>query len=209
MDMCFSASTSFTAAACLSLIGIAIFKRGVAKPFRPLALVPFIFAIQQLAEGVSWHTNLTSLMAENTFLFIAFCVWPIWMPYAFLNAETDFKRKTVDHVSLGLGIAIALFLLTIIPLTELSSCSFAIHYEVNLFIEPLTQYALGLIYMGAVLIPFLVSRYKGFPLIGVLLFLTSLSFFYIDQVWFISLWCFLAALISVSFIFVIPKKGEN
>lgn len=207
--MCFSASTSFTAVACLSLIGVAIFKRGVAKPFWPLALIPFVFAIQQLSEGISWYTHLNSLMAKNTFLFIAFCFWPVWIPYAFLNAETDLRRKIVDYVSLGLGIAVALFLLTIIPLTELSSCSFAIHYEVNLFIEPLTQYALGLIYMGAVLIPFLVSRYKGFPLIGVLLFLTSLSFFYIDQVWFISLWCFLAALISVSFIFVIPKKGEN
>jgi hypothetical protein len=207
--MCFSSSASFTAAIGLSLIGALIWKRGVSRPFQSIALIPFLSAVQQAAEGVIWTSDRTSLWAQNTFLFIAFCVWPIFIPSAFLKAELDPKRRRYDYVALGLGIATAFFLLTIIPQIEISACSYAIHYELNDHLDLMSQYAMGIIYIIAVLIPFLVSKQKGFFFIGALLFLTTWVFFYVEQVWFISLWCFLSALVCGALIFVIPKKGEG
>ncbi|MBM3194504.1 MAG: hypothetical protein FJZ60_01935 [Chlamydiae bacterium] len=207
--MCFSASASFTAAIGLCLIGAAIWKRGVPRPFQSIALIPFLFAVQQAAEGVIWSSDRTSLWAQNIFLFVAFCVWPIFIPFAFLKAEGDPKRGRYNYVALGLGIATAFFLLTMIPQIEISACSHAIHYELNSYLELRSQHAIGIIYIASVLIPLFVSKQKGFVLIGALLFFSGWVFFYVEEVWFISLWCFLAAIISGALIFVIPKKGGS
>lgn len=90
-----------------------------------------------------------------------------------------------------------------IPQIEISTCSHAIHDELNSYLELMSQHAIGVIYITSVL----VSRQKGFVLIGALLVFFGWVFFYVEEVWFISLWCFLAAIISGALIFVILKKG--
>lgn len=50
--MCFSASASFIAGTSLSAIGVAALRNTEARTERPLAMMPLLFGVQQLTEGV-------------------------------------------------------------------------------------------------------------------------------------------------------------
>lgn len=50
--MCFSATASFIASTTLCVIGVATLKNTKASDEVPFAMIPFIFGIQQLIEGV-------------------------------------------------------------------------------------------------------------------------------------------------------------
>ncbi len=52
--MCFSATASFTAGAALTAVGGFTVHKSQGKIELPLALVPLLFGIQQLTEGVLW-----------------------------------------------------------------------------------------------------------------------------------------------------------
>ena len=52
--MCFSATASFTAGTALTAVGGLTVRKSRGKAELPLALVPLLFGIQQLTEGVLW-----------------------------------------------------------------------------------------------------------------------------------------------------------
>ena len=54
--MCFSASASFIAGTTLCAVGAATLKRTEDRSERPFAMIPLLFGIQQLIEGVIWLT---------------------------------------------------------------------------------------------------------------------------------------------------------
>jgi hypothetical protein len=54
--MCFSASASFIAGGSLSAVGVATLKQTKARTELPLAMIPLLFGVQQLTEGVIWLT---------------------------------------------------------------------------------------------------------------------------------------------------------
>ena len=54
--MCFSATASFVAGTSLSVIGVATLKHVKRKTEIPFAMIPLLFGIQQLTEGVIWLT---------------------------------------------------------------------------------------------------------------------------------------------------------
>ena len=54
--LCFSASASFIAGTSLSAVGVAALKSTEARTERPFAMIPLLFGIQQMAEGVIWLT---------------------------------------------------------------------------------------------------------------------------------------------------------
>jgi len=54
--MCFSASASFIAGMSLSAIGVAALRNTEARTEQPLAMMPLLFGVQQLTEGVTWLT---------------------------------------------------------------------------------------------------------------------------------------------------------
>lgn len=75
--MCFSATASFVAAAGLAPVGIVslvMARRLEPERWRPLALMPILFAIQQALEGCVW----LGLEAPAVLLGCGWCRWPIW-----------------------------------------------------------------------------------------------------------------------------------
>ena len=54
--MCFSASASFVAGVSLTAIGVATVRKAEGPAERPFAMIPLLFGIQQLTEGVIWLT---------------------------------------------------------------------------------------------------------------------------------------------------------
>jgi hypothetical protein len=52
--MCFSASASFIAGATLSAVGLATLRMTKRKAEIPFAMIPLLFGVQQITEGMIW-----------------------------------------------------------------------------------------------------------------------------------------------------------
>ncbi len=54
--MCFSATASFTAGTALLIVGTLTERRARGRTEMPFALIPVLFAVQQLIKGALWLT---------------------------------------------------------------------------------------------------------------------------------------------------------
>jgi len=108
--MCFSAGASFTAGAVIAVAGVAAMTK-VSRPSQRLfAGIPFLFAIQQIAEGFLWLTLqndghvILQKISTYCFLIPADVLWPILIPLAMILMEEDSKRRNILKVFLYTGI---------------------------------------------------------------------------------------------------------
>jgi hypothetical protein len=109
--MCFSAETSFAAAAILTVAGVVLVKKFYKSKVIFLALIPLFFGIQQFAEGILWealkhgeYPSTSSLTAQYIFLFFADMFWPVWIPLAFGLVEKVLWRKVVMWILMISGL---------------------------------------------------------------------------------------------------------
>ena len=108
--MCFSTTASFVSGAILTAIGVASINKIQNKSQILFACIPFIFAIQQFAEGFVWLSLLNSTnhlwqhISTYCFLIFAIVIWPAWVPLSMLLIETKHKRKIALGIVSGLGI---------------------------------------------------------------------------------------------------------
>src|SRR5687767_3856596 len=115
--MCFSSSASFIASAALFTVGVASIKAKSAPAQMPFAVIPLLFAFQQLCEGFLWlsftNSEFSSWEKPSTYLFliIAQIVWPFWVPYSVLLFEKDVKRKKALTILLGIGCFVSCYIL--------------------------------------------------------------------------------------------------
>src|SRR5579859_5307982 len=96
--MCFSAPASFIAGTSLAAVGVAALKRTEARSERPLAMIPLLFGIQQLTEGVIWLTfrhDAPLLKQMMTYLYSGFShvLWLVYVPFAVGVLEAERWRK--------------------------------------------------------------------------------------------------------------------
>jgi hypothetical protein len=211
--MCFSAEASFTAAAVLGTIGCMTFT-ATSKSLLLLASVPSLFAIQQFAEGVLWVSFIDetppsafTATAQQVFLFLAYALWPIWIPLSLVIPEKDPKRKRVIFLALAGGVVIALYyLLYLLPQGITAEVvNHSIHYQTanhqgNLY-GPI-------FYILVVLSPCFVSSLKYAWIFGLLVGIACLFSAYFYSTTFVSIWCFFAALISIGLYLIIKSNAR-
>lgn len=200
--MCFSASASFVTAGITGVIGIAALAR-VSEPRElPLAATPLLFALQQGVEGLLWlDLPLApggSLATALTFLFLFFAeaFWPVYAPVAVWLIEPDRRRRLPMAVCIGLGTAVAFYLLWWIlghprPATILDG-------HIVYGTDDRQPYSVGLAYLAATCLPPLLSSRRTVVVLGtiVLAGLVVAYAFYWEA--FVSVWCFFAAAASVA-----------
>ena len=115
--MCFSAAASLGAASVISTIGIVSYKKANHTPYRLLAMIPIFFGIQQFSEGIVWlastYDQFSGFLSISTygFIFFAWIVWPIYIPFALLRLEQNPLRKKILKVFWFGGIIVALLLI--------------------------------------------------------------------------------------------------
>jgi len=114
--MCFSASASFIAGASLSAIGVATLKQSKARTELPFAMIPLLFGVQQLLEGVIWltfHRDALLLKQTMTYLYSGFShvLWPMYVPFAMGVLESVRWRKNVIFAFEAAGGIVGLYLL--------------------------------------------------------------------------------------------------
>lgn len=211
--MCFCASASFAAAGFLSLIGIGA-QYKASKPQRMFAAIPFLFALQQLAEGVIWVTAQLSLahqLATYIFLLFAFLVWPVWIPLSIFCCERERWRKKVLINLLIIGSSLSVFIAGVLGFYGATSTATGKHivYSIPAPYENTVFFAVLAVYLVVTGTPFLISSVRVLRIFGILLAVSCCLSFAFGAAYFISVWCFYAALLSLGVLFAISEFNHQ
>lgn len=198
--MCFSATASFTAGTALSAVGGLTLRKSRGKIELPLALVPLLFGVQQLIEGLLWlslRNDMALLQSWATHIFSLFShvLWPIFVPFAILLVEINRKRRRALSVFLAMGLGVGLYLLYFIvryPVTARVENRSIFYDSPHFFIM-----AVLVVYLLATCVSGLFSSHRCVNIFGVLLFVLAIAAYQVSVKTFVSVWCFFAAVLSL------------
>lgn len=200
--MCFSATASFSAGAVLLGIGTLTLRAAMAAQRRrelPLAAIPFLFAIQQLIEGVIWLTfsadaPLLNAVLTHVYSFFSHVLWPDYVPVAVLLMEPQGWRRRAIFVFVAAGAAVAVYLLYVLIAYPVVSRSTGQHIE---YVSPHFFAAVTMTaYLLSTTTSPLLSSHRMVKVFGALALLAYGAAYYFYAQWFISVWCLFAALLS-------------
>ncbi len=215
--MCFSATASFTASAILTPLGIYTLGRSYQANRRYLALAsfPLLFGIQQAVEGWGWLAIEGSVQSDiHTaalgFLFFAYFLWPFLVPLsAFLVEEIQQRRLFFFFLSLvgflfGISLYFPLFLNA--DWLRVQIVHGSIVYQSTLIYDGIIPTTgVRLFYAAIIGLSLLFSSITSIRIFGVLILLSVISGFLFFDYAFTSIWCFIAAILSI-YIFRIVQQ---
>jgi hypothetical protein len=217
--MCFSSEVSFTASALLTAGGIIAVKKVSSKEQLLFACIPFIFAVQQLAEGFLWlsytHAQFEEYRRVSTVLFlvVAQVIWPSWVPLSVLALEKNSSRRMLLKLFTFTGLTFSVYVaycLFIYPFTAYPE-SHHLKYELGF---PLAHsFLAAVLYFIPTVFSCVISSVKRMTTLGVVIF----SSYVLARIFFmgysISVWCFFSAIISLMVIYIVhlmrPVQGDH
>ena len=198
--MCFSATASFVAGTTLTAVGVVTLTKAKRRSELPFAMIPLLFGIQQLIEGVIWLTfshDAPVLKETMTYIYSIFShvLWPIYIPFAFRILETEPWRRKVMLWLQGAGIAVGLYLLYFIvtrPVVAEVRGQHIVYFSPHFYSVPMIIF-----YIAATCVTGFFSSHTFVRLFGVLALLSFVAtwLFYTNSL--ISIWCFFAAVLSL------------
>ena len=198
--MCFSATASFIAGVGLLAVGGVTASRVRRRAELPFALIPGLFGVQQLIEGALWLTFPDNAPLANTVLtylysFFSHVLWPIYVPIAVLLLEPVEWRRRVLMVIAVAGAAVGLYLLYFLVTEPIVSKVVGGHisYQSPHFYIV----AVMVLYVLATCVSSFVSSCKTIRWFGAATFVALLAAYVFYAFWFISVWCFFAAVLSL------------
>ncbi len=199
--MCFSATASFTAGAALLGVGVHTLRQTTSAAERPYASIPVLFGVQQLIEGSLWLTfleqapHLNSILTHIYSLF-SHVLWPVFVPIAVLLLEpVPWRRLALKVIAAG-GALTALYLFYFWAMDSTTSRvagQHIIYDSPHFYIAPIL-----VLYVLSTCVSSLLSSHSAVRWFGAvsLASYAAASAFY--AVWFISVWCFFAAVMSAT-----------
>lgn len=201
--MCFSATASFSAGAVLLGIGTLTVRSALATGQRRalwFAAIPVLFAVQQLIEGVIWLTfteeaaRLNAVMT-HVYSFFSHVLWPVYVPVAVLLMEPAAWRRRALIAFVAAGAAVGAYLLYVLVAFPVVARPTGQHIEYDSphFFAAVTM----TLYLLSTAFSPLLSTHRMVGVFGVLALLSFGAAYAFYATWFISVWCFFAALLSV------------
>lgn len=210
--MCFSATASFIAGVSLSALGVATIKKTERKAEIPFAMIPLLFGVQQIIEGMLWLSfrfddPLLNMTMTYAFTLFSHVLWPILVPFSIGLMEQVAWRKKVIWVFQIIGIAVGLYLLYVMVKFPVTSEVAEHIVYVSPHFYPVPVMAL---YLTATCVGAFFSSDKIINLFGVLALLLFGVAYRIHTVAFFSIWCFFAAILSgiIYLYFELGKKAS-
>lgn len=198
--MCFSATASFTAGAVLVAIGVFTVRSTTSKSELPFAMIPFLFGIQQISEGVVWLTfshNATLLREIMAYVYTGFShlLWPIYLPFAIGLMETAYLRKRILYIFQAVGFAVTAYLLYFISTRPVVAEVIGMHL---VYVAPhFYQKEVIEFYLVATCLSCFFSSHRFVNLFGALEFLALIAARQFQIGALVSIWCFFAAILSL------------
>jgi hypothetical protein len=200
--VCFSATASFSAGAVLLGVGTLTLRSARAShPWRdlPFAAIPLLFAIQQLIEGVIWLTfsseaPLLNSVMTHMYSFFSHVLWPVYVPVAVLLMEPRGWRHRALMAFVATGAAVGVYLLVVLVAYPIVSRPTGQHIE---YVSPHFFAAVTMtLYLLSTAVSPLLSTHRMVVVFGALALLSFGAAYAFYAAWFISVWCFFAALLS-------------
>ena len=215
--MCFSATASFSAGAVLLVVGALTHhtaKTAAASPREWLfAAIPLLFAIQQLIEGVIWLTfrvdaPLLNSVMTHVYSFFSHVLWPVVVPVAVLLMEPAGWRHRALTAFVAAGAAVGAYLLVVLMAFPIVSRPTGQHIE---YVSPHFFAAVTMtLYLLSTAISPLLSSHRMVVVFGALALGSFGAAYAFYAAWFISVWCFFAALLSaVVYLHFAWKSRDN
>jgi hypothetical protein len=208
--MCFSATASFTAGVSLSVLGVVTLKKAERKAEVPFAMIPLLFGVQQIIEGMLWlsfrfDAPLFNVIMTYAFTLFSHVLWPVFVPFSIGLVETVAWRKKVILAFQFIGIAVGLYLLYWVV-------RFPVTSEVDehiVYVSPhFYKVPVMVFYLAATCVGSFFSSHKIINIFGVLALLLFMVAYWIHTVAFFSIWCFFAAILS-AVIYLHFKLGKQ
>ena len=212
--MCFSATASFSAGTILLGLGTLTLRSARRPRELPFAAIPLLFAIQQLSEGVIWLTfryEAPQVNAVMTYVysFFSHVLWPVYIPVTVLLIEPPGRHRRALLAFVAAGVAVGGYLLYVLIAYPIVSRPTGQHIE---YVSPhfFALAAMTLYLTSTTLSPFF-STHRTVRVFGVLALLSFATAYFFYATWFISVWCFFAALLSavVYLHFVLRSAKHN
>jgi hypothetical protein len=197
--MCFSATASFIAGVSLSALGVATLKKAERKTEVPLAIIPLLFGVQQIIEGMLWlsfrfDAPLLNVTMTHAFTLFSHVLWPMFVPFSIGLVEKVVWRKKVILAFQFIGIAVGLYLLYLVV-------KFPVTSEVDehiVYVSPhFYKVPVMVLYLAATCVGSFFSSHKMINIFGVLALLLFMVADWFYTVAFFSVWCFFTAILSV------------
>ena len=197
--MCFSATASFTAGAGLLVIGAITIRLSRDRAELPFAAIPVLFGVQQLIEGALWLTfpdkaPLLNAILTHIYSLFSHVLWPVYVPIAVSLLEPiSWRRRVLVWIALAggaVGLFLLYFLVTLPIVAQVEGHHIAYKSPHFYAVTVMALYVLG------TCVSSMFSSYGSVRWFGVVSLLSfgAASVFY--AAWFISVWCFFAAVLS-------------
>jgi hypothetical protein len=199
--MCFSPESDLVAGLVITGIGVDTLRHVRHRQELPLAAVPLLLGSHQLIETFVWWgergtvSAATGNVAMWAYLLIAFCVLPIWIPAGVMGIEPTAKRRRLMATMLVLGVGVSsvlLFQMVTGGPVVVEERAYHLYYEPHLTYGGL----IVVLYILAVCVPLLMSRYRHVAAFGVVNLGAALLLAWTIKSGFTSLWCGWAAVAS-------------
>ena len=211
--MCFSATASFTAGVLLLGIGTLTMKAARRPRELPFAAIPLLFAIQQMSEGVIWLTfryeaPLLNAVMTHVYSFFSHVLWPVYVPVAVLLIEPPGRRRKALFVFVAAGLAVGAYLLYFLVAFPVVSRPTGQHIE---YVSPhFFAAATMTLYLMSTTVSPILSTHRMVVVFGVLALLSFAVAYFFYATWFISVWCFFAAILSGTvFLHLVWRRHER
>lgn len=200
--MCFSPAASFLTAGITGVVGLVTLARVSTPRELPLGVMPLVFALQQLVEGLLW-LNLpmspqgpTSTALTYLFLFFAQVFWPVFSPIAVVLTEPDGKRRRLMLMLLTVGAAVSCYFLWSLVTHPHSAFIVDDHIVYRSEIRPPDPAVAA--YLAATCFPLLLSRRRTILTLGAVILVGAAVAYVFYWESFESVWCFFAAVASLA-----------
>lgn len=211
--MCFSATASFSAGGLLLGLGVLTLKSARRPRELPFAAIPLLFALQQLSEGVIWLTfrydasQLNAVMT-HVYSFFSHVLWPVYVPVAVLLIEPLGWRRRAVLALVAVGVAVGAYLFYILVAFPVVSRPIGQHIE---YVSPhFFATAVMTLYLLSTTFSPILSTHGTVKVFGVLALSSFAAAYFFYATWFISVWCFFAALLStVVYLHFVLRRTER
>jgi hypothetical protein len=163
-------------------------------------MIPLLFGIQQLIEGVIWLTfrhDAPLLKQTMTYLYSGFShvLWPMYLPFAVGVLEVVRWRKKVLFTFELAGVSVSFYLLYFIvtrPVVAEVVGKHIVYASPHFYLIPVM-----VLYLAATCVSCFFSSHGFVRLFGVLALVLFIAAYLVHVMALVSIWCFFAAVLSL------------
>ncbi len=204
---------SFTSATLLLAVGGVASLQVRTKAELPYALIPVMFGLQQILEGLIWialgdgGSSVARYGPALTQVYSLFSqvLWPVYIPVAVWMLEPRPRQRKVLMAISAAGALVSLFLLY--SMFENPVTAHLQGHHIAYAFTHVHVVSASLLYLLGTCVAPLLSHHASVRLFGAAALLSALLAYIVFSTWFISVWCFFAGALScVVLLYFVPFR---